>query len=102
MRSLTAIRDLSCSALSAVVISLIAKCGDSSAQQIQFGFAAPPSQIELTAPHVETISGAIAARLDQAHALVVGRNWDEAVDIYRELIVDKSGRLVALDGRRFV
>src|SRR5439155_387663 len=98
----TAIRDLSCSAFCAVVAGVLANCGNSSAQPIQFGFAASPSQIELTTPHVDTISGAMAARLEQARALAADRNWDEAVDIYRELIADKSGRVVALNGGRFV
>ena len=65
-------------------------------------FGGPAPQIELTAPQVNAISGAIASRLEQARALAAARNWDEAVDIYRELAADKSDRVVALDDGRYV
>ena len=58
--------------------------------------------VELTAPQINTISGAVASRLEQARALVAARSWDEAVDIYRELAADKTDRVVALDDARYV
>ena len=61
-----------------------------------------PTQVELTAPHVEVIPGATAARLEQARQLAAAHNWDEAIDIYRELAADKSDRVVALDGNRYL
>ena len=72
------------------------------AQQIPFGFQMQPAQVELTAPHVEVIPGATAARLEQARQLAAARSWDEAVDIYRELGADKSDRVVAIDGNRYL
>lgn len=72
------------------------------AQQIPFGFLAQPTQVELTAPHVETIPGATAARLEQAKQLTAARNWSEAVEIYSELAGDKSDGVVALDAGRFL
>ncbi len=65
-------------------------------------FGGPAPQIELTAPQVSAISGTIASRLEQARALATARNWDEAVDIYRELAADKTDRVVALDDARYV
>ncbi len=99
MRACPAIRERFSSALGAVVIGLLA--GSARAQPVQLGFMMQPTQVELTAPNVEVISGAIAARLEQAWALAAGRNWDEAVDIYRELIADKSDRVVVIDGNRY-
>jgi outer membrane protein assembly factor BamB len=72
------------------------------AQQIPFGFLMQPTQIELTAPHVETIPGTTGARLEQAKQLTAARNWNEAVEIYRELAADMTGRVVALDDTRFI
>lgn len=102
MRAFTAICELSRSAFGAVVIGMLLSAGVSRAQQIQFGFGNAPTQIELTAPHVDVISGAVSARLEQARALTAARNWDEAIDIYRELAADSSGRVVALDDGRYV
>jgi outer membrane protein assembly factor BamB len=69
------------------------------AQAIQFRLGASlPTQ--LTPPQVDLVSGPTASRLEQARALVADKSWDEAVDIYRDLLQDTSGRLVELgDGR---
>ena len=48
------------------------------------------------------ISGNTASRLEQVRALAADKNWDEAVDILRELSADSTDRVVALDGERFV
>jgi outer membrane protein assembly factor BamB len=101
MRAFTANCERFRSTLSAAVISLLFSAGVE-AQQIPFGFMMQPTQIELTAPHVEVISGATAARLEQARQLAAAHSWDEAIDIWRELSVDKSDRVVALDSSRFL
>src|SRR4051794_35367258 len=101
MRALTANCERFGLALSALAISLVVNAGIH-AQQIPFGFLMQPTQVELTAPHVEVIPGATAARLEQARQLAAARSWDEAVDIYRELAADKSDRVVALDGNRYL
>jgi hypothetical protein len=90
------------SALGAVIICFLVSASVARAQQIQFGFLMQPAQVELTAPHVEVIPGTTAARLEQARQLAAARNWDEAIDIYRELAVGKSDRVVALDSNRYV
>jgi outer membrane protein assembly factor BamB len=65
-------------------------------------FGGPSPQAELTAPQVNSISGATASRLEQSRALVAAKNWDEAVDIYRELSADDTDRVVALEDGRCV
>jgi outer membrane protein assembly factor BamB len=102
MPALTATSECSRSAFGALAIGVLLFACPSFAQQIRFGFEASPAEIELTAPHVDAISGATSARLEQARALAAGGNWDEAVDIYRELSADNTGRVVALDDSRYV
>lgn len=65
-------------------------------------FGGPLPQVELTEPRIEVVSGPLAARLEQARALTTAKNWDEAVDIYRELAADSTDRVVAIDGGRYV
>lgn len=74
---------------------------DSKCQPIQFGFGSTP-QLDLAPPQVEVVSGPTAARLEQARALAADKNWSEAVDTYRELANDDSGRVVALEDNRYV
>jgi outer membrane protein assembly factor BamB len=70
---------------------------------LQFGqFRPTPRQIELTPAHVDTVSGNTANRLEQVRALIGDKNWDEAVDILRELAADTTDRVVALDGERYI
>src|SRR5262245_30874322 len=62
--------------------------------QIPIGLLQPQRQkIELTAPHVDAISGNTASRLEQVRALAADKNWDEAVDILRELSADTTDRV---------
>jgi outer membrane protein assembly factor BamB len=65
-------------------------------------FGGPLPQAELSEPRIEMVSGPLAARLDQARALAAAKNWDEAVDIYRELASDSTDRVVAIDGSRYI
>src|SRR4051812_34247749 len=102
MRALTANCERYKLAFSAIAISLLLIPGAVRAQQLPFGFLMQPTQVELTAPHVEVITGATAARLEQARQLVAARSWDEAVEIYRELVADKSNRVVAVDASRYL
>jgi hypothetical protein len=88
------------SALAFTLLTLFAVAA-SKAQPIQFGLGSPP-QSELTPPQVDVVSGPIAARLEQARALVADKNWAEAVDTYRELANDDSGRVVALEDDRYL
>src|SRR3954449_1932286 len=101
MRALTAGCECFRSAFAAFVICLLIVVGVTPAQQIPFRFLNQPMQIELTAPHVEVIPGPTSARLEQARLLAAAHSWNEAVDIYLELIADKSGGVVAVDGNRY-
>jgi hypothetical protein len=56
----------------------------------------------LGAPHLNTVSGTTVARLEQARALVKSGKWDEAIDVFGELAVDKSERVIELHQGRFV
>lgn len=95
-------REIRLRAISANILAVCMIAEACWAQQIQFGFLGQPTQIELTAPQVDVVSGAVAARLDQARNLVAAHNWEEAIDIYRELAASKSDRLVKLDDARFI
>jgi hypothetical protein len=102
MRAFTANCECFRSTFSAAILGLFVNSAVLFAQQIPFGFMIQPTQIELTAPHVEAISGATAARLEQARQLAAARSWDESLDIWRDLSADKTDRVVALDGNRFL
>src|SRR5258708_34589547 len=102
MRAFTANCERPGLALSAMVTCLLLGADVVEAQQIPLGFMMQPVQVELTAPHVDVIPGATAARLEQARQLAAARSWDEAVDIYRELAADKSDRVVAVDGNGYL
>jgi putative pyrroloquinoline-quinone binding quinoprotein len=65
-------------------------------------FSGRAPQIELTEPQINKISGALASRLEQARALAAAKNWDEAVDIYRDLATEKTDRVVSLAPDRYV
>jgi outer membrane protein assembly factor BamB len=86
--------------LGTIVVACFMDASVLHAQQLPFGFAMQPTQVELTAAHVELISGATAARLEQARQLAAASSWNEAINIYLELVADKSNRAVALDGNR--
>jgi putative pyrroloquinoline-quinone binding quinoprotein len=90
------------SILSVLVIGLLFNGKSIYAQPFPMGFLVQPTQVELTAPHVEVVAGATAARLEQARQLSAARDWDEAINIYLELRTDRSNRVVALDGNRYL
>jgi hypothetical protein len=58
--------------------------------------------LELTPPHVNHISGAISSRLEQARALAEAKNWEEAVDLLRDVSSEASDRVVSLNDRLYV
>jgi hypothetical protein len=71
------------------------------AQPVQFGIGRP-SSVQLSAPRVDVISGATATRLEQARTLAKEGNWDDAVDILRELAGERSDKVVDLGDGRYV
>jgi outer membrane protein assembly factor BamB len=77
----------------------LALAGYTSGQQFLF---LGSNDFELTAPQIETISGATQSRLEQVKALVADRQWDEAVDALREIAADDGGRVVKTEEGSFV
>jgi outer membrane protein assembly factor BamB len=71
------------------------------AQPLAFG-ADGAAEVQLSAPRVDVIAGAAATRLEQARALVAEKNWDDAVDILRELAAERSDGVVELGVGRYV
>ncbi len=87
--------------LSALAITLLVFLPAARAKAFQFGFGGLP-ETQLTLPQVDVVSGPTAAQLEQAKALAADKNWSEAIDAYRDLANDESGRVVALDDNRYV
>jgi hypothetical protein len=71
------------------------------AQPIQFGVSRSTS-VQLSPARVNTMAGSIATRLEQARALAKDRNWDDAIDILRELAAERSDGIVELGDGRYV
>jgi outer membrane protein assembly factor BamB len=101
MRLLLAASLISRLRLGAAAILCFAGLSVAAAQPLQFGFRRPAS-VQLSAPRVDVISGSTATRLEQARALAKGRNWDDAVDILRELAAERSDKVVDLGDGRYV
>lgn len=70
--------------------------------QETIGGISNPQTDGLAPPQVEIIGGELAAQLEQAQALTAVQNWQEAVDLLRELISVSTNRVVPLDGHRYV
>ncbi len=102
MPTLPAIREPVWLSVGAVFIGVLGCAATVSGQPVQFGLTMAPSQVELTAPRVDVVSGAISSRLEQARVLAAARNWDEAIDIYRELSAGSAGGVVAMGDGRYV
>ncbi len=92
---------ISCLRLGAAAVICFAGYSVAIAQPVQFGFNRPTS-FQLSAPRVDVISGATATRLEQARELAKGKNWDDAVDILRELAAERSDKVVDLGDERYV
>jgi hypothetical protein len=101
MRLLLAASLISRLRLGAAAILCFAGLSVAAAQPLQFGFRRPAS-VQLSAPRVDVISGSTATRLEQARALAKGRNWDDAIDILRELAAERSDKVVDLGDGRYV
>ncbi|MEX0611942.1 MAG: PQQ-binding-like beta-propeller repeat protein [Pirellulales bacterium] len=101
MRVPTAIGPVRCLRLRAAVFAALLITSAAISQELQFGFSTP-TQAELTPPRIDVVSGATAARLEQARALAADKNWDEAVDTYRTLLAHETDRVVALGDEHYV
>ncbi|HVT30394.1 MAG TPA: PQQ-binding-like beta-propeller repeat protein [Lacipirellulaceae bacterium] len=102
MPVLTTIRECCWPALGAAFISVVTIVCTALGQPVPFGISLSPVTVELTAPHVDTVSAAISGRLEQARALAAAHNWDEAIDIYRELSAGDARGVVAIDQGRYL
>jgi outer membrane protein assembly factor BamB len=74
---------------------------DAGAQQFPFRTGSE-ARTELPSAQVDLISGTTAARIEQAQALSADKNWDEAVDILRDVAGEDTKRVVDLGGGRLV
>jgi hypothetical protein len=87
--------------LGAVAILSFAGFSAASGQLGQFGFNRP-TPVQLSDAQANVISGTTATRLEQARALAKNKNWEDAVDILRELAAERSDKVVDLGDGRYV
>jgi hypothetical protein len=63
----------------------------------------PNAQFELAdAVQIDQVDNAVRVQLERAKALLADRQWDEAINIFRQMAEDQEGKLVAVGGRRYV
>jgi outer membrane protein assembly factor BamB len=101
MRILSAACLVSRLRLSAAALACLGGLAVATAQPLQFGFNRP-APVELAAPRVGLVSGQTATRLEQVRALADANNWDEAIDILRELATQRDDAVVDLGNGRYV
>ncbi|MCE5269042.1 MAG: PQQ-binding-like beta-propeller repeat protein [Planctomycetaceae bacterium] len=86
--------------LLAVAILSAGRCGLAPAQAID---ALGSSRFELAeAVEVDLVDNATRVRLEKAKALLADRQWDEAIEILRQLAETPSGKLVHVTPQRFI
>jgi hypothetical protein len=69
----------------------------------QWGDTAPNGQFELTdAVQLDQIDNAVRTQLDRVKSLLADRQWDEAVEILRQLSETSEGKLLDIAPRRFI
>ena len=69
----------------------------------QWGGDAASSQFELSdAVQLDQVDNTVLAQLDRAKALLADRQWDEGVEILRQLSETSEGKLLSVAPRRFI
>ena len=69
----------------------------------QWPGAVPASQFELAdAVQLDQIDNAVRAQLDRVKTLLADRQWDEAIEILRQLAETSEGKLLDVAPRRFI
>ena len=69
----------------------------------QFGGIVPSSQFELAdTVELDRVDNAVLTQLERVKALLADRQWDEAVEILRQLAESSEGKLLGVTNRRYV
>ena len=69
----------------------------------QFGGLVPGSQFELADNvQLDQADHAVEAQLERVNALLAERQWDEAVEILRQVSESSEGKLLGVTNRRFI
>jgi hypothetical protein len=86
--------------LTATVLLAVCFAG---AARAQFGGMVPTSQFELAdTVQLDQADNAVLAQLERVNALLADRQWDEAVEILRQVAESPDGKLLGVTSRRFV
>jgi hypothetical protein len=92
----------SCLALGLLAAAILL-AGRSALVQAQWPGAVPSSQFELAdAVQLDQADNAVRAQLDRADALLADRQWDEAVELLRQLAETSEGKLIDVAPHRFI
>jgi outer membrane protein assembly factor BamB len=71
--------------------------------QAQWGGMLPSSQFELSdAVQLDQVDTSVRAQLDRVKSLLADRQWDEAIEILRQLSETSEGKLLGVAPHRFV
>jgi outer membrane protein assembly factor BamB len=88
---------------SVVIAAFILLAGARGAAQAQWGGLIPSSQFELSeAVQLDQADHAVLAQLERVKTLSADRQWDEAVEILRQLMETSEGKLLLIGPRRYV
>ena len=69
----------------------------------QWGGAVPSSQFELAdTVQLDQVDNTVLAQWERVKALLADRQWDEAVEILRQLAESSEGKLLGVTNRRYV
>jgi outer membrane protein assembly factor BamB len=81
----------------------IVLAGRSAPLQAQWPGVVPSSQFELSeAVQLDQIDNALRAQLDRVAALLADRQWDEGVELLRQLAETSEGKLIDVAPHRFI
>jgi outer membrane protein assembly factor BamB len=86
-----------------VLAAAVAVAGWPQSLPAQWGGMFPSSQFELSdAVQLDQADPAVRAQLDRVKPLLADRQWDEAVEILRQLAETSEGKLLAIAPHRFI
>jgi len=95
-------RRISWPALAVLAAAMFAAGGPESLQA-QWGGMIPSGQFELSdAVQLDQVDTAVRAQLDRVKPLVADRQWDEAIEILRQLSETSEGKLLNVSPHRFI
>jgi outer membrane protein assembly factor BamB len=86
-----------------VVAAIVAVIGWSESLPAQWGGMFPSSQFELSdSVQLDQADTAVRAQLDRVNPLLADRQWDEAVEVLRQLSETSEGKLLSVSPHRFI